>query len=556
MIDDLDHPEFDPACEWPRRLLNVRNMTSHKWEPENTYGGISHPHYAVISYTWGRWRLRDQDSLEVDALQVAGIPWQVPKVDPSHFTATQFAQVLNLIADRSWMGSPFVWVDIACIPQFSPSAVANSEIGRQATIFRNAAADSYVWLTTAGSSARVLAETMGAEEPRPAAPELAAFHEILSDPWFGSMWTLQESFIMGLGAIIAGTELCIIPGDNKPFTLFALNELALIFQYDRSVEDHLYDEFEEKWSKTGLRGGGLGVSPMQVMACSSFRTCEYELDRVYGVMQIFGDKFRVGKARTNARLAAENTFTLAGLQNELGALVLQSYPDISQLFQHDTTPLAGRAWWICGKASVPREVTYASTEFTNQLSGRSSSTKSNVQCSLSTILEGGTTWAFFVSKTLDLRTLVKSFKAISFEPKQSSLNCWFDAGPLAPCKGSGKSQRTYDVEDIDPVVDKFGPDRLMLVLLSTQSSTYEDSKTSTLYGLLMLRPGEMALKNHRSRQGWNSSLDATGLRAWARVGICRLRWTEKVHFQYEATQEVQTMLGLSGEWRNEEGLWG
>lgn len=126
MIDDLDHPEFDPACEWPRRLLNVRNMTSYKWEPENTHDGISHPQYAVISYTWGRWRLRDQDLLGVDALQVASIPWQVPKVDPSHFTATQFAQVLNLIADRSWMGSPFVWVDIACIPQFSPSAVASS----------------------------------------------------------------------------------------------------------------------------------------------------------------------------------------------------------------------------------------------------------------------------------------------------------------------------------------------------------------------------------------------------------------------------------------------
>lgn len=556
MIDDLDHPEFDPACEWPRRLLNVRNMTSYKWEPDNTYGGISHPQYAVISYTWGRWRLKDQESTTVDALHVKGIPWQVPKVDPSHFTATQFAHVLKHIAGRSLLGSPFVWVDIACIPQFSPSAVANSEIGRQATIFRTAGADSYVWLTTARSSARVLAETIGEEEPRPAAPELAAFHELLSDPWFGSMWTLQESFIMGRGAIIAGTELCVIPGDNILFNLSALNELALMYRYDRSVEDHLYDEFEQKWSKTGLEGGGLNVSPMQVMACSTFRTCEFELDRVYGVMQIFGDNFRVGKAHTDAHLEVEESFTLAGLQLELGTLVIQNYPDISQLFQHDTTPLAGRAWWLCGEARVPRHVTYASTDFTDQLSGRSGSIKPNVQCSLSTTWEGGTTWALFVGKTLDLRTLVKSFKAIHCEPKQSNLICWFDAGPLAPCAGRGKSQRTYDVEHIDPVIDRFGPDNLMLVLLSTQSATYEDSKTMTLYGVLMLRPGEMALENHRSRRGWNSSLDVTGLGAWARVGICRLRWTESSTVQHMATQEIQTILGQSDEWRNEEGLWG
>ncbi|KAI3390384.1 hypothetical protein diail_9826, partial [Diaporthe ilicicola] len=190
------------------------------------------------------------------------------------------------------------------------------------------------------------------------------------------------------------------------------------------------------------------------MTCSSFRTCEFELDRVYGVVQIFGDKFRVGKARSNAPLASEGSFTLEELQLELGALVIQSYPDISQLFQHDTTPLAGRAWWLCGAAYVPRHVTYASTEFTAQISGMSILPKPNVQCSLSTVVEGGTTWALFVGKVLDLQTFVKSFKAASFEPERSNLIFWFDAGPLAPCKGSGKFQRTYDMDDSDHLADE------------------------------------------------------------------------------------------------------
>lgn len=49
--DDADHLLFDPEDYWPRRLLNVHTMTSHKWEPGDKYGGIGTPQYAVLSYT-------------------------------------------------------------------------------------------------------------------------------------------------------------------------------------------------------------------------------------------------------------------------------------------------------------------------------------------------------------------------------------------------------------------------------------------------------------------------------------------------------------------------
>jgi hypothetical protein len=61
--DDIDHEEFGEDSRWPRRLLNVRNMTSYKWQPGNMYGGTSNPSFSILSYTWGRWRIRDQNSL-------------------------------------------------------------------------------------------------------------------------------------------------------------------------------------------------------------------------------------------------------------------------------------------------------------------------------------------------------------------------------------------------------------------------------------------------------------------------------------------------------------
>jgi hypothetical protein len=141
--DDHDHPDFDEQSRWPRRLLHVPTMTSYQWRPENSYNGVQAPDYAIISYTWGRWRLSDARS-DVEALQVEGVPWEIPKVHPNHFTATQFQQVLQLVVENSSKdstggggqgdASPFVWLDVACIPQWQNSPVADSEVGRRKSL--------------------------------------------------------------------------------------------------------------------------------------------------------------------------------------------------------------------------------------------------------------------------------------------------------------------------------------------------------------------------------------------------------------------------------------
>src|SRR5437667_11978530 len=80
---DDDHPEFDNESRWPRRLLHVPSMTSFKWQPGNSYGGHKEPKYVALSYTWGRWALDERTKPDFKPLQIQGVPWLIPRVDPS-----------------------------------------------------------------------------------------------------------------------------------------------------------------------------------------------------------------------------------------------------------------------------------------------------------------------------------------------------------------------------------------------------------------------------------------------------------------------------------------
>src|SRR4051812_12260855 len=93
---DDDHPEFNNGGVWPRHLLHVPTMTSHKWQPGNTYGGQREPKYAAISYTWGRWRLKTTTELPgVVPLNISDVKWPIPRIHPDHFTVDDFQNAVN-----------------------------------------------------------------------------------------------------------------------------------------------------------------------------------------------------------------------------------------------------------------------------------------------------------------------------------------------------------------------------------------------------------------------------------------------------------------------------
>ncbi|KAK8133126.1 hypothetical protein PG999_001299 [Apiospora kogelbergensis] len=204
--------------DWPRRLLHVPSMTSHEWQPGNIYGLVREPTYNALTYTWGRWRLGDSEQPWVKAIRIQGVSWEIPRIDPRRFTAAQFASVIQKATQSvpQWKKPgvdiseeiEYLWLDMACIDQRGSNPKSAAEIGRQLPIFKNAR-QVFSWLHELPSVVlgRVLTEVdrMTDELPNLAAsrsapaPVLNAIYQnlslILDDPWFSSLWTLQEAFL-------------------------------------------------------------------------------------------------------------------------------------------------------------------------------------------------------------------------------------------------------------------------------------------------------------------------------------------------------------------------
>ncbi|KIW66428.1 hypothetical protein PV04_05763 [Phialophora macrospora] len=581
--DDRDHPDFDEQSRWPRRLLHVPTMTSYQWRPDNSYNGVKAPEYAIVSYTWGRWRLTDAHS-GLEALGVKGVPWEIPKVDPRHFTATQFHQVLQVIIENSAKESnggagqrdvsPFVWLDVACIPQWQNSPVADSEVGRQARIFRGART-AYVWLTTPDPVQLGQAfSKRGDKSPEDIANDVDIFCTLLQDPWFGSMWTLQESFIQQAAFIVTNSGLCSLSDRKRPLDLFYVRGVITDLIEGASHPQHgemteLLSRLKDLWFRAGLQGP-LSTSPMQVLACARFRTSEFELDRVYGIMQIFGDEFQVGKARVGKpgrEPADTRSFTLRELEDELGALILEKFPSTSQLFQHDAPALAGRAWRICGPASVPRQLGYASGSFNDGLSMLNKEVFfPKAQCTLAARHGASTTWATFRGRVCPFDRIVASSRSTQFAPIWTEFHVYLDAGPDLSAMGKAAdldqaAEESGSAADVSHLIWQFGSHSLAVLLLSVRESL-EVGRTIDFDGLLLLRPGPEASTVHKSRRQWHlqsrPGMDLPDLQAWARVGVCQMVWYEERSSDgsFMSGVEVDTLLGASEAWVDQEGVWG
>lgn len=566
-LDDADHENFDFHSPWPRRLLNVRTMTSHKWQPGNTYGGIANPDYSTLSYTWGRWRTNDAS---VEGLKIKGVPWHIPKIQPSHFTVEQFEDILNRIISikpgNTNKYSPFVWLDIACISQVRNSAVANSEVGRQARIFRGART-AFIWLSTVDPVSLSSLFTRGSyddstkeliKDDQARIEDMQTFCDLLSDPWFGGIWTLEEMVLRIDACIVTNKGFWYKPDSDILYQLFELQAFGM-FLVD--MPDHArkrlrdrYEEFDEKYNSSGLQSS-LNASLMQIMASTYSRVCEDPLDKVYGIMQVFGNDFRVGKARIPDDVAGksiETSYTLPELEDELGSLILQKYPAESQLFVHDEPPLAGRAWRICGEASV--ELRLGRT--TSRISGEGTDDIPKPCCIFSTCVRDSITWATFSGKVCPFDTIIQHGELIPPE-WASPYYTFYQDEPSFEHPKAEEGSRTTDVgSDWDPFLDYFGRDTLMVLLLST-SWTRRGINHFRLEGLLLLAPGQKALDFHRRRREWHSDLDNWGSGSWARIGVLTLYlYGTTMPEDSSVIPGADTLLGISDSWVHREGIWG
>lgn len=202
------------ACPW-LPPVSEEGLPYYLWDVKNAKTVESstlqcHPKYAAISHTWGRWATGR-------AVHVKGVTgWKVPQ--NTRFPVEEIPEILR----RAPFNTPYVWLDLCCIPQDPGSAIGAREIARQAQIFRNAqivvawlndvdefqvlgdylrwkalqllrfrpglkqktrdALVAETWQRAAGKRTGLLEARSGSH----------AFQNMALNAWFTSLWTLQE----------------------------------------------------------------------------------------------------------------------------------------------------------------------------------------------------------------------------------------------------------------------------------------------------------------------------------------------------------------------------
>lgn len=448
---------------WPRRLLHVKSMCSFSWEPGNIYGGVRNPRYNALSYTWGRWALQPNQKPDVKSINVAGTTWNIPRVDPRHFDSQDFQNAIDQVArmvskdpaseDVSYLEDgtgtvEFIWVDIACIDQrFNQESML--ELGRQAIIFQHAQ-DVYVWLnqtTTSDLLEIVLSVDSFALEaydacmppafPLPAQSEVdklgedfwqrvtapvdledgwineakATIMRLCKDPWFTSLWTLQEAFLRKDAIFLSkeGDSVWSYDEDAEADVPFSLSKvlatcdnLRLTIERNAKIQhtrtrDSACVELLELMKSFGISALSWD-NPMEIYAAAWHRKPSNELDSVYGIMQIFG--FRLGQSNPQAHQGAK--FTLPELEDELGLALMKLCPVFSQAFRQVTAGRdVGSNWRIGSFCTVPGPGFTGRMPWEPQLY--------ETECILSCRRFRGTVWGHFDGIACSFSTMQKAW---------------------------------------------------------------------------------------------------------------------------------------------------
>jgi len=356
----MDLEEEEKALgRWPRRLLHIPTLTSYEWKPGNCYNGIKEPQYNAITYTWGRFRLKSGHKPNVTSVPIQidgdGEQWSIPRIDPSHFTAEEFETTIrapSLLYTNTSDTEPvdFLWLDIACIDQRETDPKSAAEIGRQAVIFHGARRV-FVWLTTLHYT--ILEDIMTGIERGCIKNQtqhstchsnaLDCIRILLSDPWFSSLWTLQEAFLKPEACLLSKDAALIRrskildperPEIHKLPPYYRLTDVIYFLESWAKTNENvtvgklqdIYKNIEVIISERGIRALHYG-NELGMYEAALHRQASVPQDRVYGIQQIFG--FRLGKSAIPA--APGENFSLRDLENQLGESLMLSRPVLSQL---------------------------------------------------------------------------------------------------------------------------------------------------------------------------------------------------------------------------------
>lgn len=381
---------------WPRRLLHIPTMISHARSGSCSYCGIDRPRYSILSYTWGRWQIRESGH-KPSPIGITGVNWEIPSIAETHFTAESFELIVSRLG---YLGATdWAWIDIACIDQ-EDDEIKMDEVGRQVSIFRNASTP-FVWLNRISINEFYEAiELLESEnwklfEERQATEQTGLVRQwavldalegiekavatFLNDPWFSSLWTLQE-FILRTDAVVLdrhGESLSVLRDDiaavvrthGQKDTLLTLEALCWVLHNAQEeclglqrrkhlLQDHsdapgadileLTSRILHAIDECGCGSDWLQGSsnPNIQYSAAKFRKTTYREDRIYAIQQIYN--IRVGQsARPMDHPSLED------LTEEFGLAINARSPVLGQAFVHTREPEVGRSWCITENSDVP-----------------------------------------------------------------------------------------------------------------------------------------------------------------------------------------------------------
>ncbi|RDW90920.1 hypothetical protein BP5796_02085 [Coleophoma crateriformis] len=276
------------------------------FSPDKGIRSISCPpldtRYTAISYTWGRFMVRDTRERDTD---MAGCYWKIP----ANLRFTR--QELNCAVLKIGSANP-VWLDLFCIPQDDNDEEKGIEIKKQAQIFKHAA-KAAVWLYEGDDLVQeicswhfshyiyeILVIPVSGKFTGETKKRLALLKRLAAEvPWMTSTWTLQESALRSDAAFYDKRGDPILgKSDSKPLTIFDfMRTMSQIEEEMESIRNFEYTMAKEDLdlftsARKAVINVGLGrlntMNSQELYRAASFRVCERPHDTVYGIMSAIG----------------------------------------------------------------------------------------------------------------------------------------------------------------------------------------------------------------------------------------------------------------------------
>ena len=495
---------------------------------------------------------------EVKAVAIHGLTWNVPRIHPTHFSAQDFERLIKKSTTYRCRKSQFLssnkiptqhlWLDIACIDQ-KDEKTKMSEIGRQAKIFANADT-ALIWLShhDSGQIEQNLQQFVAAIEQLESEPQIDSaktaaegLATILQDPWFSSLWTLQEAFLRKDALLLSLQAESV---SLRGYSMADLRLLTLCCSGQLQVPSTHLQEYVpvSQWNdlvrlKDAIQKSGLGLlhsdSPIVIYTGARFRNSSFELDRIYGIMQIFD--LNLG---TTAEGAESQKITLVELEDQLGAALIKKWPIRSQFHIHTKAAAFGRSWRISESSQFPE----ISLEYETERSSADTDDWDTAQCLLSTANVHGVTWGHFTGKVCRFEELASAWKHWSSDHPRRQ---WpYPQSLITTTRPDGPLQRL--ALDATSALSEAPSSLHTLNMLNLPSDHTQHEVCSTLVQMFGERLIVLALGQGKGLILLRQQSEMMDY--WHRIGICL--WTAK-----ETDDEF--LLGHADDrWWDLEGLFG